>query len=124
MKWIGLTGGIASGKSTVAQLLRDAQIPVIDADEIARGVVAQGGEGLTKVVSHFGQQILNSDGSLNRKKLGQKVFGRPEELRVLENILHPLVKAETTRRRQSLEQQNLPVAIYDVPLLFEKKDGV
>jgi dephospho-CoA kinase len=121
MKWIGLTGGIASGKSTVSQILTSFNCPVVDADEISRSVVQVGQPGLNQVVSHFGKHLLNPDGSLNRRELGRMVFGKPDKLLELEDILHPLIKAETARRRNELEQQGVPFAFYDVPLLFEKE---
>lgn len=120
MKWIGLTGGIASGKSTVSKILQDLGLPIVDADQIAKKVVDPGQPGLQKVVSHFGKEILKSDGSLDRKKLGQMVFGKPKQLLELENILHPLIKAETLKQRQEFEKQGKAFAFYDVPLLFEK----
>ncbi|WP_374075050.1 dephospho-CoA kinase [Bdellovibrio bacteriovorus] len=121
MKWIGLTGGIASGKSTVSRMLREHSIPVIDADEIAKEVVKAGSPGLKSVINAFGSEFLLADGSLDRRKLGQHVFGHPELLHRLEAILHPLVREETRRRRRVLEGMNETLAIYDVPLLFETK---
>lgn len=121
MKWIALTGGIACGKSTVSQMLRDKSIPVIDADEIAREVVQKDSPGLKLVVESFGEDLLLEDGSLDRRKLGQKVFGHPEMLRKLETITHPLIRAETARRREALEKKGERLAIYDIPLLFETK---
>ncbi|WP_415063343.1 dephospho-CoA kinase [Bdellovibrio sp.] len=121
MKWIGLTGGIACGKSTVSRLLSERAIPVIDADEIAKEVVKPGSPGLKSVVQEFGQDVLLPDGSLDRRRLGQQVFGHPELLHRLEGILHPLIREETRQRRQVLEEMNEPLAIYDVPLLFETK---
>ncbi|KHD89245.1 MAG: dephospho-CoA kinase [Bdellovibrio sp. ArHS] len=121
MKWIGLTGGIACGKSTVSRALKDHAIPVVDADEIAKEVVKSGSPGLKSVIDVFGKDFLSSDGSLDRRKLGQHVFGHPELLHRLEGILHPLIREETRRRRRLLEEMNHPVAIYDIPLLFETK---
>lgn len=121
MKWIGLTGGIASGKSTVSRLLREQGFTVIDADLIAKYVVEPGQAGLNQVVNHFGAEILKPDGSLDRRKLGQMVFGSPVKLLELENLLHPLIKAETLRRRNESAQRGEAFAFYDVPLLFEKK---
>lgn len=121
MKWIGLTGGIASGKSTVSRTLQSHSIPVIDADEIAKEVVKPGSPGLKSVVQTFGEEFLLNDGSLDRRKLGQHVFGHPEHLHHLESILHPLIREETRRRRRLLEDMNEPLAIYDIPLLFETR---
>jgi dephospho-CoA kinase len=121
MKWFGLTGGIASGKSSVSQILKNEGFAVVDADAIAREVVEAGSPGLSAVRAHFGTEILKPDGGLDRKKLGQLVFGHPEKLLQLENILHPLVKQETLRQRQDHQAKGRDFVFYDVPLLFEKK---
>lgn len=121
MKWIGLTGGIACGKSTVSRALQQSGIPVIDADEIAKEVVQVGSPGLRSVVTSFGQQVLGPDGSLDRRVLGKIVFGHPDLLNKLEGILHPLIRLETERRREELEKRGERLAVYDIPLLFETK---
>lgn len=119
MKWIGLTGGIACGKSTVSHKLKKKGFPVVDADEIAREVVKPGTAGLKSVVQEFGEGVVTLAGELDRKKLGQLVFGRVEQRKKLESILHPLIQTETLRRRTELENRGEPVGIYDIPLLFE-----
>lgn len=129
MKWYGLTGGIASGKSTVTQLLQDQGLVVIDADEIAKAVVQVGTPGWTQVRAEFGPEFFSASGDLDRKKIGAHVFSEPEKLRRLEAILHPLVQQEVLSRRKALEEKGVPFAFYDVPLLFEKNlatqfDGV
>lgn len=121
MKWYGITGGIASGKSTVSQKLRNLGFKVVDADQLARDVVVKGSPGLQSVVDRFGGDVLSSSGELDRKKLGSKVFGQPTELLALENILHPLIRKETDARRAALAQAGEAFAFYDVPLLFEKQ---
>lgn len=121
MKWYGITGGIASGKSTVSQKLRNLGFKVVDADQLARDVVVKGSPGLQSVVDRFGRDVLSSSGELDRKKLGSKVFGQPTELLALENILHPLIRKETDARRAALAQAGEAFAFYDVPLLFEKQ---
>jgi dephospho-CoA kinase len=121
MKWIGLTGGIASGKSTVSTALKARGFAVLDADEIARQVVIKDSPGLKSVTQAFGPDILTADAELDRKKLGEKVFGNPALKQKLEEILHPLIRAEVGRLKQELENKGLPVAIYDIPLLFETK---
>lgn len=121
MKWIGLTGGIASGKSSVSQILKGEGFAVVDADAIAKEVVEAGSPGFKAVVAQFGTDVLKPDGSLDRKRLGQLVFGNPQKLLALESILHPLVKQETLRQRQGHQSQGERVVFYDVPLLFEKK---
>ncbi len=119
--WLGLTGGIASGKSTVAQILKEQGFPVIDADEIAHQVVSPGSSGLQKVVVRFGIDYMNPDGSLDRGKLGTLVFRDSRARMDLEAIVHPLVQAEVERLKQEYTQKGHRVIFYDVPLLFEKK---
>jgi dephospho-CoA kinase len=115
---VGLTGGIASGKSSVAALLRDAGAETIDADQVAREVVEPGTSGLAQVVEVFGEAILNPDGSLSREKLAQLVF-QDSNLRLkLEAILHPLIRSKTMAL---IEQSSKDVVIYQVPLLVEAK---
>ena len=115
---VGLTGGIASGKSTVAAMLSKFDNEIIDADEIAREVVLPGSDGLSKVVAEFGPQILEEDGSLSRSKLAKLVFKDPEKRLTLESILHPLIKARTLER---ISQSKSDIVIYIVPLLVEAK---
>ena len=116
MLLVGLTGGIAAGKSTVAQMLTERGAVVIDADEVAREVVQPGTDGLKRVVEEFSQSILNRDGSLNRELLGEIVFTSPEKRLRLEKIMHPLIQKRTTAL---IQQQNNPVVVYAVPLLIE-----
>lgn len=120
MKWIGLTGGIATGKSTVAKLLRDEGLPVIDADSLAREVVAPDSDGLKAVVSAFGRDILCPDGSLDREKLGRLIFSSTDLRLKLEGILHPLIQERKNVERLRMEREGAAMAFYDVPLLFEK----
>lgn len=119
MKWIGLTGSIGTGKSTVSQLLKDNFIPVIDADDIAKKVVDVGSPGLKAVGEEFGREFIFPDGSLDRRKLGQYIFTEPKGRQRLEAILHPLIQKETYRQRKQLEDKKEPLAIYDIPLLYE-----
>ena len=120
MKWIGLTGGIGTGKSTVGQLLRSLGLTVIDADEIARFVVQPGEPGLQALARVFGPAILNPDGTLHRAALGKRVFQNETERNQVERILHPLIRLETEKRKKACEERGEKIAIYDVPLLFEK----
>jgi dephospho-CoA kinase len=121
MMWIGLTGGIASGKSRVSKILLDKGLVVIDADAVAREVVKIGSPGLKQVEQYFGPQYICVDGSLNRQKLGELIFS-DENMRVqLENILHPLIRKNVAEQKQILESKKIDVAFYDVPLLFEKQ---
>lgn len=121
MKWLGLTGGIASGKSEVSRILTQKGIPVVDADQVAREVVIPGSQGLSQVVKEFGDSILSPDGSLDRTKMGKLVFTDPNKLKQLEMILHPLIQARVKKLRQQLLEKQVAVAFYDVPLLFEKR---
>jgi len=119
---IGLTGGIATGKSTVAKLLTDRGANLIDLDKIAREVVEPGQPALLSIAERFGQAMLQPNGSLDRKKLGAVVFSDPEERRALEAITHPAIRAvmkERMARYESEEPERLVVV--DVPLLFESK---
>ncbi|WP_159881569.1 dephospho-CoA kinase [Paenibacillus puerhi] len=117
---IGLTGGIASGKSTVAAMLVRRGALLVDADRIAREVVEPNTPVLAQVIERFGADLLLQDGSLNRKKLGEKVFGDPEALRDLEGLLHPPIRA-TMRERMSRYQEDHPdkLVVVDIPLLYE-----
>jgi len=120
MKWIGLTGGIATGKSTVAQVLRAQGCSVIDADQLARQAVAKGSEGFQRVVRVFGSEVLNSKGDLDRNRLGKAVFSDPKLRDELEKIIHPLVRQLALAEKSRLKSKGLDQAFYDVPLLFEK----
>lgn len=114
---VGLTGGIGAGKSEVSRLLVEHGAVLIDADRIAREVVAPGTPGLAAVVEAFGEEILAADGSLDRPRLGSIVFADPEKLAVLNSIVHPLVGARS-RELESTATEGA-VVIHDVPLLTE-----
>lgn len=116
---IGLTGGIASGKSTISSILKAVGWPVIDADLIARQIVMPGSKGLEQIVNRFGLQMLNSDGTLDRKKLGKTVFDDPKKLSDLDKIEHPLIQEAIDSQLDEFKKQHLPVVVLDVPLLFE-----
>ena len=113
---VGLTGGIGCGKSTVAKIFADLNIPVLDADEIAHRLVEKGQPALVQIQQEFGADILNPDGSLNRKKLRELVFSEPRQKQKLESIVHPLVYQAI---QSALEQLSAPYCIISVPLLFE-----
>jgi dephospho-CoA kinase len=114
---VGLTGGIGAGKSEVSRLLVECGAVLIDADRIAREVVAPGTPGLAAVVEAFGEEILAEDGSLDRPRLGALVFADPDRLAVLNSIVHPLVGARS-RALQSAAAEDA-VVVHDVPLLTE-----
>lgn len=113
---IGLTGGIACGKSTVSTYLRQKGIPVVDADVVARQVVEPGSVGLQQIVECFGRQYLHPDGTLNRAMLGERVFSEPDARKQLNQITGPLILAEL---KQQLQVQ-APVIVLDAALLLEE----
>jgi len=120
MRVYGLTGGIGSGKSTVAAMLRALGAPVIDADALARDVVAPGTDGLAEVVRAFGPGVLDASGALDRKKLGAIVFADPAARQRLEAITHPRIAAESARQLAALAAAGERVAFYEAALLVEK----
>lgn len=113
---VGLTGGIASGKSTVAEFFRQLGAPIVDTDHLAREVVAPGEPGLAAVVEAFGPEIVAADGTLERSRLRRIVFGDAAARRQLEQILHPLIRARALRALAAIEAD---YAIVVVPLLVE-----
>jgi dephospho-CoA kinase len=117
---VGLTGGIASGKSTVAQRFVELGVPVIDADEAARAVVALGTPGLEAVVRRFGAGVLSPSGELDRRALRERVFANPAERQDLERILHPLIRESMERRAADAMGPYLVLAI---PLLIARDAG-
>jgi dephospho-CoA kinase len=119
LRIIGLTGGIASGKTSVAQLLERLGAAVVDADQLSREVVQPGQEALQAIVAAFGTGVLNQDGTLNRAALAQIVFGDPAARRTLESITHPAIKKLAQEKLARLEQAGVATAFYVAPLLFE-----
>ena len=117
---IGLTGGIGSGKSTVAGILQICGATVIDADAISRSVTAPGGEALEPIARTFGPQMLREDGSLDRARMREQVFTDPQARQQLEAIIHPLVSRITQAQTDAALAQGQRVLVYDVPLLVEQ----
>ncbi|WP_434985762.1 dephospho-CoA kinase [Vreelandella zhaodongensis] len=115
---IGLTGGIGSGKSTVARAFEELGIGWVDADDVAREVVALGEPALTEIAEHFGSEVLNTDGTLNRSALRTIVFEAPEQRRWLESVTHPRVRERLLSHLENLQQQS-PYVLLVSPLLFE-----
>lgn len=113
---VGLTGGIGSGKTTVANLFADLGVTIIDADVIAREVVAPDSVGLQQLVEHFGSEMLNADGTLNRAKLRQIVFAETAQRLWLNQLLHPMIRQRLLAQAKAATS---PYAIMVVPLLFE-----
>lgn len=117
---IGLTGGIASGKSTVARMLVESGAALVDADRIAREIVEPGQPSLAQIVERFGQAVLHEDGTLNRKKLGEIVFADEAKRKALEAITHPAIRAVMRERMDKLQREAPKrLVVVDVPLLYE-----
>lgn len=116
---VGLTGGIAAGKSTVVAILKQ-YFPIIDADQIARQIVMPGTIGLKEIVSEFGQQVLQADGTLNRHLLGKIVFSDNQQLAKLNKITAPLLRQGIMHKIDNWRYQNVPLGVLDMPLLFEQ----
>lgn len=116
---LGLTGGIATGKSTVSAYIRELGIPVIDADVTAREIVEPGEPAYDDIVSYFGPEILQADGTLNRAALGKIVFSYAEKLAKLNEFTHPRVFQRTQEKTATLVATGADVIVYDIPLLFE-----
>ncbi|GIO45040.1 dephospho-CoA kinase [Paenibacillus apis] len=117
---IGLTGGIATGKSTVSQMLVARGAALIDADVVARRIMEPGHPVLAKVVERFGETVLLAGGQLNRKRLGEIVFSDPVERKALEDITHPAIRREMKAELDALERENPErLVVADIPLLYE-----
>ena len=121
MRVVGLTGGIASGKSTVSNLFKISGVPVIDADLVARQVVEKDSVGLKTLITHLGESILNEDGTLNRNELGRKMFSDDAIRTEVNDILQPLIRQEITARMKAYQEQRESLIVLDLPLLFEMK---
>ena len=119
VRLIGLTGGIASGKSTFARALRAEGMPVIDADQLSRDAVARGTPALAAIAAAFGPEALGQDGELDRKRVGDRVFADPAARARLEAIVHPAVREAMRAETARLAAAGHPLAFYDVPLLYE-----
>lgn len=119
MHVLGLTGGIACGKSTVAAMFLSRGVPVVDADQVARDVVLPGSDGLREVIDKFGSEVLAPDGTLDRKALGAKVFGDESARLALNAIVHPRIAAESARRLAGLSDKGHAFALYEAALLVE-----
>ncbi|WP_416151467.1 dephospho-CoA kinase [Salipaludibacillus sp. HK11] len=116
---IGLTGGIATGKSTVSDILKKEGIPVIDADIVAREVVEPGEGPYHQIIDHFGLKILLPNGEIDREKLGTIVFGDETERLKLNEIVHPAVRKEMVRQSHSWQTKGHQLVVMDIPLLIE-----
>lgn len=120
MKRIGLTGGIGSGKSTVAKVLAEQGFPIIDADKIAREIVEPGQPALAELALKFGDEIINDDGSLNRQALANIAFADEESRQALNIITHPRINARTEELFAEAEAAGKEAAVWDMPLLIDQ----
>ncbi|MDO5453366.1 MAG: dephospho-CoA kinase [Corynebacterium sp.] len=120
MKMIGLTGGIGSGKSTVAALLAEHGFPVVDADQLAREVVEPGQPALAELAEAFGQDVLHDDGSLNRPELAARAFVDKEHTELLNSITHPRIRQLREQRFRQAADAGADAVVYDMPLLVEQ----
>ncbi|WP_243291230.1 dephospho-CoA kinase [Bacillus sp. FJAT-47783] len=118
---VGLTGSIASGKSTVANMMKEMSIPIVDADNIARDVVSIGEPAYLKIVDTFGNEILQKDKTIDRAKLGSIIFQDETKRKQLNEIVHPAVRSEMKRKQQMYVEKGEPLIVLDIPLLFESK---
>ena len=116
---VGLTGGIASGKSLVSDRFAELGTPVVDADLLAREAVAPGTHGLAAIAAHFGDAVLTGEGALDRAALRERVFADPAARAFLDGCLHPLIRTLSERRLVAAADSGAPYAIYAVPLLVE-----
>jgi dephospho-CoA kinase len=116
---LGLTGGIASGKSTVANIFRELGARVVSADELAREVVRPGSVTLQEIVARFGPEVLDEAGNLNRRMMAERIFSNRGERAALNRITHPAIARLAARRFREMERAGARLIVYDAPLLFE-----
>jgi dephospho-CoA kinase len=119
MRLVGLTGGIATGKSTFATALRALGVPVVDADELARRAVARGSPALSEIERVFGPEVLGPDGELDRRRMADRVFADPSARARLEAIVHPAVRQAMRAEAERLGAAGHDLVFYDAPLLYE-----
>lgn len=118
---IGLTGSIASGKSTVSEMLKSLGYPIIDADLVARQVVEPGSETLAQIEQAFGPDVIQENGTMDRAKVGEIIFNDPASRKILNDIIHPAIREEMLRQRHDFLGQGFKTIIMDIPLLFESR---
>ena len=118
---VGLTGSIASGKSTISNMLKEKGYPIIDADLVARLVVEPGATSLLEIEHVFGAAVMNEDGTLNRDALGKLIFNDPSKRKQLNDLMHPAIRSEMLRQRDEIFESGQKTLIMDIPLLFESR---
>jgi dephospho-CoA kinase len=121
VKLVGLTGGIASGKSTVAAMLRELGAKIINADDLARSIVQPGKEAWKEIVAAFGTEILRPDRTIDREKLRSAIFEDAKKRKQLDSITHPRIRALAQQRAQELAAKGSAIVVYEAPLLFENE---
>ena len=121
MKLVGLTGGIASGKSTVATMLRELGAKIINADDLARAIVQPGKEAWKEIVAAFGTEVLRPDRAIDREKLRTTIFQDAAARKRLDSIMHPRIRALAQARAQELADKGAAIVVYEAPLLFENE---
>ncbi len=117
---LGLTGGIASGKSLVTSIFLKEKIPVVDGDLVSRKIVEKNSPALKEIVAYFGEDILQVDGTLNRKILGKRVFAKKELLQKLNDIMDPYLRNAFLKEINGAKEKNIPLIVLDIPLLYEE----
>lgn len=118
---VGLTGGIGSGKSTVARMLADMGAVLIDADQTARDLTGPGGRAMPAIAQTFGDQFIGADGAMDRQRMRQLAFSQPEARQRLEAIIHPLVAQVTAEQAQAAREAGSSLVVFDIPLLVESR---
>ncbi|WP_232725500.1 dephospho-CoA kinase [Bacillus sp. FJAT-44742] len=118
---IGLTGGIASGKSFVAGLMEEWGLPVVDADKIAREVAEPGEQAYEQIIEAFGSNIVNIDGTINRKSLGKLIFEDDKRREILNQIMHPAIRSKMIEEKEILQDKGHEHIVFDLPLLIENQ---
>ncbi|WP_213423504.1 dephospho-CoA kinase [Bhargavaea massiliensis] len=118
---IGLTGSIASGKSTVSRMLEERGFPIVDADRIARLVVEPGQPALEEIRQTFGDEVILPDGTMDRAAVGNRIFNNPAERKKLNDIMHPAIRQEMLRQRDGHLERGAKTVVMDIPLLFESR---
>ncbi len=116
---VGLTGGIGSGKSTVARMLSDRGAALIDADHVARELTAPGGLAMATIARVFGPEFVDANGALDRSRMRERAFSQPDARKQLEAIIHPLVAQETEAQAHAAAEAGAPLLVFDIPLLVE-----
>jgi dephospho-CoA kinase len=117
---LGLTGSIATGKSSIVQIFKKHKIPVIEGDALTHSVQEKGADGFKAIIAEFGSEFLTDDGSLDRKKLGKTVFANQSQLQRLERVLDPIIRLKIQKELENFKKSQVPLVVVELPLLFEK----